>query len=47
MFPGCSRGSPSRPNGNTTFHSIAFDPVDGVFIFVTENAHTWAYRLKK
>lgn len=33
--------------GNQAFHSINFDPVDGVFVFITEyanGARVWAYR---
>lgn len=35
--------------GTEAFHSIAYDPVDNVFVFVTDygsGRHTWAYRLK-
>jgi hypothetical protein len=36
--------------GNQAFHAIAYDPVDNVFVFVTDSASgqkTWAYRLKR
>ena len=39
-------GSP----GTQAFHAIAYDPVDNVFVFVTDynsGRHTWAYRLKR
>ncbi len=32
--------------GNMEFHAIAFDPVDNVFIFLTKDFNTWAYRYK-
>jgi hypothetical protein len=34
--------------GNQAFHALAYDPVDNVFVFVTDydsGQHTWAYRL--
>lgn len=39
-------GSP----GDEAFHALAYDPVDNVFLFVTDynsGAHTWAYRLRR
>ncbi len=36
--------------GSVAFHALAYDPVDNVFVFVTDGtsgAHTWAYRLKR
>ena len=38
---------PGGAIGTLAFHEIAFDPVDGVFVFVTDSAsgfHVWAYR---
>jgi hypothetical protein len=31
--------------GNIAYHSIAYDPIDNVFVFITQDRHTWAYRL--
>lgn len=39
-------GSP----GSQAFHAVGYDPVDNVFVFVTDynsGRHTWAYRLKR
>jgi hypothetical protein len=36
--------------GSQAFHAIAYDPVDNVFIFITDypsGQKTWAYRLKR
>ncbi len=36
--------------GNVSFHALAYDPANNVFIFVTDydsGMHTWAYRLKR
>jgi len=30
--------------GTAAFHAVAYDPVNGVFLFVTESRRTWAYR---
>jgi hypothetical protein len=30
--------------GTAAFHAVSYDPVDNVFLFVTEARHTWAYR---
>jgi hypothetical protein len=35
-------GSP----GNQAFHAVAYDDVNNVFLFVTEDRQTWAYRYK-
>lgn len=35
----------SQP-GTMAFHAIAYDPVNNVFIFLTEDRHTWAYRYR-
>jgi hypothetical protein len=32
--------------GGQAFHAIDFDPVDGVFIFVGDDRHTYAYRYR-
>ncbi len=32
--------------GRQAFHALNYDPVNNVFIFVTEARHTWAYRFK-
>jgi hypothetical protein len=32
--------------GSQAFHAIDYDPVDGVFVFVTESRRTFAYRYK-
>jgi hypothetical protein len=32
--------------GSQAYHAIDYDPVDGVFVFVTEDRHTMAYRYK-
>ena len=32
--------------GSQAFHAIDYDPVDGVFVFVTEDRRTFAYRYK-
>lgn len=37
----------TAPIGTQAFHAIGFDPVDGVYVFITDGAsgrHTWAYR---
>jgi hypothetical protein len=36
-------GSP----GSQSFHALAYDPVDNVFVFVTDDRHTWAYRYRR
>jgi hypothetical protein len=36
-------GSP----GNQAFHAIGYDDVNNVFLFITEDRQTWAYRYKK
>ena len=33
-------GSP----GSQSFHALAYDPADNVFIFITDDRRTWAYR---
>jgi hypothetical protein len=35
-------GSP----GSMSFHALAYDPVDNVFIFITDERRTWAYRYR-
>jgi hypothetical protein len=30
-----------------SFHALAYDPVDNVFVFVADSRHTYAYRYKK
>jgi len=31
-------------NRSTIFHCMDFDPVDGVYVFITNDFRTWAYR---
>jgi hypothetical protein len=33
--------------GNQAFHAIGYDDVNNVFLFITEDRQTWAYRYKK
>jgi hypothetical protein len=35
-------GSP----GTQSFHALAYDPIDNVFIFITNDRRTWAYRYR-
>jgi hypothetical protein len=35
--------------GSMAFHALGYDPVNNVFVFVTDypsGRHTWAYRLR-
>ncbi len=32
--------------GNMAFHALAYDPINNVFVFVTEGRETWAYRYR-
>ena len=38
------QASPSGTIGTQAFHAIDYDPVNNVFVFITEARRTWAYR---